>query len=105
MKELHVKKGDKVIVLSGKEKGKTGKVMTALPAEGKVVVEDVNMITAHTKPKRQGEPGGIIKKEGALRACKVMRVCDKCKKPTRVAYQIGSDGKKVKICKKCGELL
>ncbi len=105
MNELHVKKGDKIIVLSGKDKGKTGKVLAALPKEGKVVVEDINMVTLHKKPRRQGEVGGIVKKEGAILASKVMRVCDKCKKPTRVAHKVLENGEKVRICKKCGETL
>ena len=74
MNTMHVKKGDTVVVLSGKEKGKRGKVLVASPKAGSVIIEGVNMITCHTKPRRQGEPGGIIKREGAVRANKVMAV-------------------------------
>ena len=102
---MNVKKGDTVIVLSGKDKGKQGKVLEVMPKERKVVVEKINMVSRHTKPRRQGETGGIIEREGALRACKVMRVCPKCDKPTRVAHKITENGTKLTVCKHCGETL
>ena len=101
MNSLKIKKDDKVVVLSGKDKGKTGKVLGTVPSEAKVVVEGVNMVTCHIKPRKQGEEGGIIKKEAPLYACKVMRVCPKCDKGTRVATAV-KDGKKVRVCKHCG---
>ena len=101
MKNLSIKKGDTVVVLSGKDKGKQGTVLEVMPAEKKVVVEKVNVATRHVKPRRQGEEGGIQKKEAPLYACKVMRVCPKCNKPTRPATKV-VDGKRVRICKKCG---
>ena len=88
MNNLHVKTGDTAVVLSGKEKGKRGKILSVNPKKGMVVIEGVNMIKCHTKPRRQGETGGIIEREGALRACKVMRVCPKCDKPTRVVQAL-----------------
>ena len=102
MNTLNVKKGDTVIVLSGKDKGKKGKVLSTQPAAGKVVVEGVNFATKHVKPRRQGDPSGIMKQETPIRACKVMRVCPKCEKPTRPAHKLLADGKKVRVCKKCG---
>ena len=105
MNTLHIKTGDTAVVLSGKEKGKQGKVLSVEPKKGMVVIEGVNMITCHTKPRRQGETGGIVKREGALRACKVMKVCPKCGKPTRPAYKLQADGTKARICKKCGEII
>ncbi len=102
MNNMSIKKGDTVIVLSGKDKGKTGKVLEVMPKDKKVVVEKVNIVSRHTKPRQQGEQGGIIKKEAPLYACKVMRVCPKCNKPTRPAHKILADGKKVRVCKKCG---
>lgn len=99
---MNVKKGDTVIVLSGKDKGKQGKVQVVIPSDRKVVVEGVNIVTCHTKPRRQGEQGGIVKREGALRACKVMKVCPKCDKPTRPAHKILDNGAKVCVCKHCG---
>ncbi len=98
---MNVKKGDTVVVLSGKDKGKQGKVQGTVPSEAKVVVEGVNMVTCHTKPRRQGEEGGIVRREAALYASKVQVVCPKCGKPTRVAHKI-EDGKKSRVCKHCG---
>lgn len=77
MNTLHVKKGDEVMIISGKDKGKKGKVLEVSPSEGKVIVEGRNMVTKHVKPRRQGELGGIVKAEGPLYACKVMPVCPK----------------------------
>ena len=101
--KLHVKKGDTVIVLSGKDKGKKGKVLEVSPKERKVIVENVNMVTKHVKPRKMGEQGGIVKAEAPLYACKVQLVCPKCGKPTRVGHKVLGDGKKVRVCKKCGE--
>ena len=98
---MNIKKGDTVVVLSGKDKGKQGKVLGTVPGSLKVVVEGINMVTCHVKPRRQGEEGGIVKREAAIYACKVQVVCPKCSKATRVAYEI-KDGKKVRTCKKCG---
>ena len=88
-------------VISGKDKGKTGKVLQTSPKEGKVIVEGLNMVTKHVKPRRQGEQGGIVKAEGAIYACKVMPVCPKCGKATRVGHSV-KDGKTVRVCRKCG---
>ncbi len=98
---MNIKKGDTVVVLSGKDKGKRGEVLGTIPASLKVVVKDTNMVTCHVKPRRQGEEGGIVKREAAIAACKVQVVCPKCSKGTRVAYKI-NDGKKVRVCKHCG---
>ena len=101
MSKLHVKKGDEVMIISGKDKGKKGKVLEISPSEGKVIVEGRNMVTKHVKPRRPGQLGGIVKAEGAIYACKVMPVCPKCDKPTRVGHKIDGD-KKVRVCKHCG---
>ena len=98
---MNVKKNDTVVVLSGKDKGKKGKVLSVDPQSRKVVVEKVNMASRHQKPRKQGEEGGIIQKETPLYASKVMTVCPKCDKPTRVAHKI-VDGKKIRVCKHCG---
>ena len=98
---MNVKKGDTVVVLSGKDKGKQGKVQSTIPSEAKVLVEGVNVVTCHTKPRRQGEEGGIVKREAAMYASKVQVVCPKCSKGTRVAHKI-ADGKKTRVCKHCG---
>ena len=101
---MNIKKGDTVVVLSGKDKGKQGKVQVVVPADRKVVVEGINIVTCHTKPRRQGETGGIVKREAAIYASKVQVVCPKCNKATRVAYKI-EDGKKRRVCKHCGAAL
>ncbi len=102
MNKMSIKKDDLVVVLSGKDKGKQGKVLEVQPQAGKVIVENVNMVSRHTKPRKQGEEGGILKKEAAIYACKVQRVCPKCNKATRPAHKLLADGKKVRVCKKCG---
>ena len=102
MNKMSIKKGDVVVVLSGKDKGKQGKVLAAMPADRKVIVEGINVVSRHTKPRKQGEEGGILKKEAAIYACKVQRVCPKCNKATRPAHKLLADGKKVRVCKKCG---
>ena len=102
MNKMSIKKGDLVVVLSGKDKGKQGKVLEAMPADRKVIVEGINMVSRHTKPRKQGEQGGILQKEAPIFACKVQKVCPKCNKPTRPAHKMLADGKKVCVCKKCG---
>ena len=101
MNKMSIKKDDLVVVLSGKDKGKQGKVLAVMPKESKVIVEKVNVVSRHTKPRKQGEEGGITQREAAIYASKVQVVCPKCGKGTRVAYVI-KDGKKARTCKKCG---
>ncbi len=98
---MKIKKDDKVVVLSGKDKGKQGKVLSADPKGAKVIVEGVNVATKHQKPRKQGEEGGIIKLETPIYASKVQLVCPKCGKATRVGFKV-ENGKKTRICKKCG---
>ena len=102
MNKMSIKKDDLVVVLSGKDKGKKGKVLEVQPKAGKVIVEKINVVSRHTKPRKQGEQGGIIQKEAAMYACKVQKVCPKCGKATRPAHKMLADGKKVCVCKKCG---
>ena len=98
---MNIKKNDKIVVLSGKDKGKEGKVLEAMPAEKKVIVEGINVATCHVKPRSQEEQGGIIRREIPLYASKVQLVCPKCGKATRVGHKT-VEGKNVRICKKCG---
>lgn len=105
MKKVHVKTGDTVIVLSGRERGKKGKVMAVSPKEGKLIIEKVNMVSKHVKPKKAGDSSGILKAEAAMYACKVQLVCPRCSKPTRIGHKIYDDGTKVRVCKKCGEAI
>ena len=103
---MKIKKNDTVVVLSGKDKGKQGKVLSTMPTVGKVLVEGVNMADCHMKPTRQGQEGGIIRKAIPMRANKVMVVCPKCGKPTRCGYKILEDGTKTRYCsgkRGCGE--
>ena len=102
--KLNVKKGDTVVVLSGKDKGKEGKVIAAMPKKGKVVVEGANKVKRHTKPNQKAPQGGILVKEMPLHACKVQLICPACKKATRVAHK-EVNGKSVRACKKCGEVI
>lgn len=103
MKKMHIKKDDTVVVISGVDKNKKGKVLDVIPSEGKVIVEGVAVATKHTKPRRQGETGGIVKQEAAIDASKVMHVCSKCGKATRIARKVLENGKRVRVCKHCNE--
>ncbi len=105
MEKLHVKKDDTVVVISGESKGTRGKVIAAAPEEGKVIVAGANIVSKHTKARKQGENSQIIKTEGAIYACKVQLVCPKCDKGvrTKVVYKTEGDRKtKVRVCAKCG---
>ena len=99
MNKVHVRTGAEVVVINGKYRGKRGKVMQVSPSEGKVIVEGVNIVKKHVKPRKMGEPGGIIEAESALYADKVQLICPKCGRPTRVGHKI-VEGKKVRTCKK-----
>ena len=103
--KLHIKKDDTVIVISGKDKGKKGKVLSVGATKRTVLVEGVNLVTKHTKARRAGETGGIVKQEAPIYACKVMNVCSKCGKGTRIAYKVLEDGSKARVCKHCQEIL
>ena len=98
---MKIRKDDTVVVLSGRDKGAKGKILSVDPKAGKVIVEGVSVATKHQKPRKQGEEGGIIKVETPIYACKVMVICPKCGKPTRVGHAF-ADGKKSRACKKCG---
>jgi len=103
--KVHVKKGDTVVVISGKDKGKKGKIIKVIPKEQKAIVEGVNMATKHRKPSAKVPQGGIIHQEIPIYTSKLMIVCGKCGKATRIGHKILSDGSKVRTCKKCGEVL
>ena len=109
--KLHVKKGDTVLIISGDDHGKKGKVLEVSPKEGKVIVEGLNMVKKHVKPRKMGETGGIVEAEGALYASKVQVICPSCKKPTRVSHKRVADDngkmRSVRVCchKDCGEVL
>ena len=103
MNKMHVKRGDKVVVIAGKDKGKEGNVVAAFPEQNKVIVEGVAVAKKHQKARMQGQASAIIEKEMPIDASNVMRVCPKCGKPARVGVKVFDDGSKAKFCKKCGE--
>ena len=102
MNTIHVKKGDTVMVNSGKSKGKKGKVLEVSVSENKVIVEGINMVTKHVKPRKAGQEGGILKAESPLYACKVSLFCQKCNKAVRYGTSILESGEKIRVCKSCG---
>ncbi|GHT69449.1 50S ribosomal protein L24 [Endomicrobiia bacterium] len=101
---LTVKKKDKVVVLCGKDKGKSGEVLDVFPDKGRVIVSKINFVKKHSKPTRT-DAGGIREKEAPIAISKVMLVCPKCDKASRAKFDKFSDGKKVRVCRKCGELI
>lgn len=102
---VHVRKGDEVIVINGKNRGKKGEVLAVSPKEGKIMVKGINVVTKHVKPRKAGEAGGLIKTESALYACKVQLICPKCGQAVRVGHTTvekkNGDKKSVRVCKKC----
>ena len=102
--KVHVKKGDTVLVLSGKDRGKKGKILEVIPSKMKVLVEGINMVMKHKKAKAANQQGGIIKQEAAIYSAKVMIICDKCGSPTKISKIILDNGDKARKCKKCDEM-
>jgi large subunit ribosomal protein L24 len=105
MGPVQIRKNDSVMVISGKERGKTGKVLRVLPDKDALIIERVNMVKRHSKPRGAQQPGGIVEKEAAIRAANIMIMCDKCNAPVRIGRKQLGDGKKVRICRRCGEAL
>ncbi len=105
MGKLNVRKGDKVVVIAGKDAGKHGKVIEVDPRRNRVIVEGVNVVKRHSRPTRKLPQGGIQEKEAPISRSNVMLICGRCHKPTRVAKRVLDDGSKIRICKKCGEAL
>ena len=112
MSSLNVKKGDTVVVISGKDKGKKGKIMVSQPDDERVIVQGAAMVTRHVKPRKQGQPGGRIEQEAPIHASNVMLVCPKCDKPTRIAHKLKEveisgekKQKSARVCKKCGKFI
>jgi len=103
--KANLKKDDTVLVIAGKERGKSGKVVRVLSARGKVVVERINMIKRHRKPSGPQNPGGIIEKEAPLDLSNVMLLCRSCDKPTRVGRKALDKGANVRVCRNCGEVV
>jgi large subunit ribosomal protein L24 len=103
--KIKIRKNDIVTVIKGKDKGKSGKVLKVMPASGKAIVEKINFVKRHTKPSQKVQQGGILEKEAPIRIENVMLICNKCGKPTRIKIGALAEGKKVRICKKCSEML
>ena len=103
MNKMHVKRGDTVKVIAGKDKGKEGKIIEAIPSKNKVIVEGVALVKRHTKARMQGQESGILTKEAAIDASNVMRVCPSCGKAARTGVKVFEDGSKARYCKKCGK--
>jgi large subunit ribosomal protein L24 len=102
---LRIKKGDMAVVITGKNKGASGRVLSIMPEKNRVIVEGVNMIKKHQKPNKKFQQGGIIEKEGPLNLSNTMLVCPKCSKPTRIGVAVLAEGKKLRSCKKCKEVI
>jgi large subunit ribosomal protein L24 len=100
-----LKKDDTVIVIAGRERGKTGKVLRVLPEKDRVLIERVNMVKRHSKPKGVQQPGGIVEREAAIHLSNVVPICGRCNKPTRIGNRRLNDGRAQRVCKRCGEPL
>lgn len=102
---MKIRKNDTVVIIAGKDKGKRGKVRRALPKQDRVLVEGLNMIKRHSRARRAARQAGIIELEAPIHISNVMLVCNKCAKPTRVGFKLLDDGKKVRICRSCQEVI
>jgi large subunit ribosomal protein L24 len=100
-----VKKNDLVMVIGGKEKGKSGRILRVFPRKNRVLVEKINFIKRHTRPSGQQRQGGIVEREAPIHVSNVMVVCERCNRPIRVGRKILDDGKRTRVCRKCGEVL
>jgi len=103
MLQVHVRRGDTVAVIAGRERGKRGKVLRVLPADGRVLVEKLNMMKKHQRPTQKLRQGGIIERESPLALSNVLVVCSRCDKASRSGIKVLGDGRKVRVCKRCGE--
>lgn len=102
---MQIRKNDSVMVISGKERGKTGKVLRVNPKEDAVIIERINVVKRHTKPRGPQQAGGIVEKEAFIPASNIMIMCDKCNAPVRIGHKVLADGNKVRVCRRCAEAL
>ncbi len=102
---MHIVKNDTVKVIAGNHKGKVGRVLKVIPEKNRVIVEKVRLVKRHTKPRSQTDPGGIVEKEASIHVSNVLLVCPKCSTPTRCGVGRLADGTKVRVCKRCNEML
>lgn len=103
--KIHVRKGDTVLVVTGKNAGKKGKVLEVIPAKSKIVIEGVNIVKRHSKPTQKLPQGGILEKEAPINSSNAMLFCNKCNTPTRISKKVLENGEKERVCKKCGEAI
>jgi large subunit ribosomal protein L24 len=103
--KFKIRKNDMVMVITGRDRGKTGKVLRLLPQRGRLIVERLNMVKRHTKPRGAASPGGIVEREAALDISNVMVLCDRCDAPVRIGFKLGADGSQSRICRRCGDVL
>jgi len=103
--KVNFKKGDNVLVISGDDKGKSGKIVSIFPRKMKVIIEGVNFLKKHNKPTQKVPQGGVIEKEGTLNISNIKLICNKCNKPTNIKRERTKEGKRVRVCKKCGEII
>ncbi len=102
---MNIRKNDSVMVIAGRERGKTGKVLRVIPERGVAFIERINLVKRHSKPRGQKQPGGILEKEAPIQASNLMVMCDKCNAPVRVGRKVLADGTKVRVCRRCGDPL
>jgi large subunit ribosomal protein L24 len=102
---VQIRKNDSVMVISGKERGKTGKVLRVNPREDAVIIERINVVKRHTKPRGPQQAGGIVEKEASIPASNIMIMCDKCNAPVRIGHKVLADGNKIRVCRRCAEAL
>jgi large subunit ribosomal protein L24 len=104
-RKFKVRKNDSVMVIAGRDRGKTGKVLRVLPARGRLIVERLNMVKRHTKPHGAASPGGIVEREAPLDISNVMVLCDRCNAPVRIGFKFTADGSRSRVCRRCGDVL
>jgi len=103
--KVRIRKNDMVMVITGRDRGKTGKVMRVIPETGRVVIERLNVVKRHSRPRGAASPGGIVEKEAAINLSNVMIFCERCNAPVRTGIKFAGDGTKTRICRRCGESL
>jgi large subunit ribosomal protein L24 len=101
--KVRIRKNDTVMVIKGRERGKTGKVLRVLPNEGRVIIERLNVVKRHSKPRGATSAGGILEKEAPLQLANVMVMCDRCNAPVRIGIKMAADGERSRVCRRCGE--
>ena len=102
---MQIRKNDSVLVISGRERGKTGKVLRVMPEKDSVIIERINIVKRHSKPRGPQQAGGIVEKEAPIRVSNLMIMCDKCNAPVRIGHKVLGDGRKIRICRRCNEAI